>query len=256
MTHERTNEPGAGATGAGNAISVFSGASIGLMIGVLLGQSLSPVVGIFLGALGTALAALLGLNDAHFSTAKGLRIGSLGLAVLVGGTGGIYMRTHNLLSPSLEQQRDQLRALGYPEKDALRLLEGRIVDAVKEQGRAGYFGAHVEIPTCDTTFVSEANRKNTSLETITTNFSQFPEWNKLVSALPQNASEDDKKSLLFMAMNAACGEHYPAGTTPARPTKEECGRNDFARIAALNSISTPGAIELLGPFLCALPNEG
>ena len=91
---------------------------------------MSPVVGIFIGALGTGLAALLGLNDAQFSGPKGLRIGALGIALLVGAAGGLYVRTHALLSPSLKEQRDEYIALGYSQTDALRLLEGRIIGAV------------------------------------------------------------------------------------------------------------------------------
>ena len=72
QTSERTYEPGAPNPGASLAVSVFSGASVGLMVGVLLALSVSPVVGIFISALATGLAVLLGLNDQHFSNARAL----------------------------------------------------------------------------------------------------------------------------------------------------------------------------------------
>lgn len=124
--NDPTRSPGA----ASLAVSVFSGASIGLMTGVLLALSVSPVVGIFISALGTGLGVLLGLSDSHFSKAKGMRIGALGVSLLVGVASGIYVRTHALLSPSLEEQQAEYIKLGYSKAETLRLLEGRIVGSV------------------------------------------------------------------------------------------------------------------------------
>lgn len=124
--NDPTRSPGA----ASLAVSVFSGASVGLMTGVLLALSVSPVVGIFISALGTGLGVLLGLSDSHFSKAKGMRIGALGLSLLVGVASGIYVRTHALLSPSLEEQQAEYIKLGYSKAETLRLLEGRIVGSV------------------------------------------------------------------------------------------------------------------------------
>jgi hypothetical protein len=46
------------------------------MVGLLLGLAMSPTTTAFVGAIGTLLAVLLGLNDRHFSNSKSLRIGS------------------------------------------------------------------------------------------------------------------------------------------------------------------------------------
>ena len=118
----RTYEPGTEQTGPSNTISIFSGAGIGLMVGLLLGLSANATVGIFIGAVGTGLAALLGLNDRHFSTAKGLRIGAFGVAAAVGAPGGIFIRDHGLVSPSLADIKAEYLALGFDTAQALEFL--------------------------------------------------------------------------------------------------------------------------------------
>ncbi|MFN8582264.1 MAG: CHAT domain-containing protein [Gemmatimonadaceae bacterium] len=132
---ERTYEPGAAAPGPSPAVSIFSGVGIGVMVGLLLGLSLSPIVGVFIGAVGTGLAALLGLNDAHFSTAKGLRIGSFGLALVLSAPLSIYLRAHNVLGsgpPSLATRKAELLAMGY---DSTRVLD-LLAATARSQGEA------------------------------------------------------------------------------------------------------------------------
>lgn len=286
QTSERTYEPGAPRPGAGVAVSVFSGASVGLMVGVLLALSVSPVVGIFISALATGLAVLLGLNDQHFSNARALRIGVMGVTLLVGVGGGLYVRTHGLLSPSLAQQRDEYMALGFSKADALRLLEGRIIGAVPAWVPvAAVGGAHaaqpvsVAVPATASVgsylFSSQAKMSDcaqlrltrTQASTITAgelsdNLQSFDGWKQLVEALPSPAPDTDRKGLLLIALQAVCGEDGLAPSTPLRPTAAQCLAGDFAAVAALQPVTrridmdisvpwrTP-ALRLLGNFLCA-----
>lgn len=119
MTDE-TYEPQTAQAALSIKASAFAGIGIGLMVGAILGLSYSPVVAQFAGAVGAALAALLGLNDRHFSTAKGVRIGCFGLAVLVAALSGIYIRDHKLLAPMLpSEQGDQVQKLSLVEKKSL-----------------------------------------------------------------------------------------------------------------------------------------
>lgn len=132
---ERTYEPATTPSGPSPAISIFSGVGIGVMVGLLLGLSLSPIVGVFIGAVGTGLAALLGLNDAHFSAAKGLRIGSFGLALVLSAPISIYLRAHNVLGsgpPSLAVRKAELLAAGFDSTRALDLL----ATSAKAQGES------------------------------------------------------------------------------------------------------------------------
>ncbi|MGI9272217.1 MAG: hypothetical protein ACR2QT_10610 [Woeseiaceae bacterium] len=121
---KRTNEAGAPSVGNSPAASMFSGAGIGLMVGVMLGLAMSPTVAAFIGAVGAALAALLGLNDRHFSLNKGIRIGTFGVFAILGAGAGIHMKTHNVFAPSLSDQKEAIMEAGYSECQALDQLAG------------------------------------------------------------------------------------------------------------------------------------
>ncbi|VAW87964.1 hypothetical protein MNBD_GAMMA17-1208 [hydrothermal vent metagenome] len=103
-------------------LSFYGGAGIGLLFGIIMGTSTTPTVGLVLGALTAVLAAILGLNDKHFTNAKAVRIGSFGLACVVGAYAGLYVRSHNLLSPSPETMKAQYIQLGFSEAQALELI--------------------------------------------------------------------------------------------------------------------------------------
>lgn len=123
---ERTYEPGTSPARPDLRIAAFSGIGIGLMVGVLLGLSISPVVGYFIGAVGTGLAALLGLNDRHFSAAKGVRIGAFGFATVAGAAIGIYARTHDVFARSLQEQKAEIERVGYRPEEALAIMSARL----------------------------------------------------------------------------------------------------------------------------------
>ncbi|MEO1079497.1 MAG: CHAT domain-containing protein [Pseudomonadota bacterium] len=119
----RIYEPSAG-RGSGWRVSVFSGAGIGLMVGALLGLAMSPTVAGFVAAIGAVLAALLGLNEQNFGVSKGLRIGSFGIAAIVGATAGIYAREHRLFAPDPSMHIERLVASGYSACEAMDYVNG------------------------------------------------------------------------------------------------------------------------------------
>lgn len=121
------------------ASQVFSSVGIGLLIGILLGLSTSPVVGLAVGSITALLASLLGLKipkkngeQATDDTTNreqqkliGIRAGFFGLTCVVGIFIGIYMRTHNVLSPpelTLKQQIAELTAIGFSAQEARELV--------------------------------------------------------------------------------------------------------------------------------------
>ena len=333
------NDPTRSPGGASIAVSVFSGASIGLMIGMLLALSVSPTVGIFISALGTGLGVLLGLNDSHFSKAKGIRIGALGLSLLVGVATGLYVRTHALLSPSLEAQRDEYIKLGYSKAETLRLLEGRIVGSVsvgtaespkgapasgakslKEQkeewlalgfneaatlrmleivitktpagpasqaGVAGApsenrlaaertaapafnyvgsfaFSAHADATTCGLLRLDDAQEARMTASDIAENSRGVEGWEEFANEVQKRLLEEpDRKALLLLGFDAACGEGGQQSGRPPRPTTAQCKSKEFAASDALSplagriarEISESGrniAMTVLGNFLCSV----
>lgn len=109
-------------------LAVFGGAGIGLLFGVIMGSSVTPTVATMLGALTTILAGILGLNDKLFNDAKAARIGAFGIACVVGAYLGIFVRSHNLLAPSLLDMKQRYLEAGFNEQQALNFI------AMKEFG--------------------------------------------------------------------------------------------------------------------------
>ena len=102
--------------------AAYGGAGIGLLFGVIMGTSTTPTVATVLGALTAMLAAILGLNDSLFNNAKAVRIGSFGFACVLGAYLGMFVRSHNLLSPSPEALKAQYVNLGLSEEQAVQLV--------------------------------------------------------------------------------------------------------------------------------------
>ncbi len=94
MTEEKAERP------SGIVSDLFAGAGMGLLLGVLVGLSSSPVVGVVVGALASVLAVFLGLDAASGTLGgafrvNGARIGSLGVATVIGLGIGLYARVNN-----------------------------------------------------------------------------------------------------------------------------------------------------------------
>ena len=125
------------------ATQVFSSLGIGLLVGILLGLSSAPVVGLIVGSITALLASVLGfkmptwgsagneskerLPETSVQTLIGLRAGTFGFACVLGIFVGIYMRTHDVLSPrppGLAERYEELLAIGFAPEDARALLVG------------------------------------------------------------------------------------------------------------------------------------
>lgn len=103
-------------------LSLYGGAGIGLLFGVMMGTSINPTVATLFGTLTTLLAAILGLNDAYFTNAKAVRVGSFGFACVIGAYLGLFVRSHDVFSPSLFTLKENYIALGFSEKQALSFV--------------------------------------------------------------------------------------------------------------------------------------
>ena len=137
------------------AAQIFSGAGVGLLLGMLLGLSSSPVVSLVVGALAALLASLVGIRvpgkepaEAPTETvsvaqkrAAAFRAGVFGLSCLLGLLGGIYLRTHNALSPiqpSLKQQVDELVSVGFSAVEARRIAVLHSLTQARPRARPGF----------------------------------------------------------------------------------------------------------------------
>ncbi|MFK7732328.1 MAG: hypothetical protein AB8B48_11985 [Pseudomonadales bacterium] len=295
--NQNSFEPGGGKPKTSLMVSVYSGIGIGIMVGLLMGLAApqgadaKSVVSIFIGAVGVGLATLLGLNDRHFSTAKGLRIGSFGLAVALSGLTGIYVRDNGLLSPTLIEKAGQIRTAfkGISDDQVIALLtiteEIETADGVKKTVRRSsitpasvmFSGGGVNRSVCHklaTAWDDEATASD-----VLKNFRfRDPDgelgWHQLADKVEKRLPLDDQKPLLFIARDAACGSSLEF-ETPLKPEAESCKlinidkiddeqrRKAFAEsiefVKVLNRVDKEisenrrnAALKLLTPVLCSV----
>lgn len=117
-------------------VAIVNGLGVGLLLGLLLGLAVSPVVSGIIGTLSSLLVVLLGLNDKYLSIVKSLRIGSFGLFAVVGILLGIYIRTHDALSPTTTDLMKEYTETGFEKNEALYYVARQTFDFVP----LGWFG--------------------------------------------------------------------------------------------------------------------
>ena len=119
---------------------LFAGIGLGLLVGILVGLSSSPVVSVVVGALAAGMVTLLGFTrpakDGDPTHAEGstIRLGGFGLACSVAVLLGLFIRTHNWLSPSIADQVSEVQRAGFSAEDARRWVAYKNVGAILESG--------------------------------------------------------------------------------------------------------------------------
>lgn len=119
---------------------LFAGAGLGLLVGILVGLSASPVVSVILGSIAAGLVTLLGFvskEDTAAGQGSVVRLGSFGVACAIAVVVGIFVRTHNVASPSISQQVEEIRKAGYSAEEARRWVAYRNLGANLDAGPPG-----------------------------------------------------------------------------------------------------------------------
>jgi len=117
---------------------LFAGIGLGLLVGVLVGLSSSPVVSVVVGALASGMVTLLGFvrspkeGETPSSDGSVVRLGGFGVACAAAVLLGLFIRTHNWLSPSIADQVAEVQRAGYSGEEARRWVAYKNVGAVLE----------------------------------------------------------------------------------------------------------------------------
>jgi len=135
--------------------AILNGLGVGLLLGVLLGLAVSPVVSGVIGTLSSLLVILLGLNDKYLTVVKSFRIGAFGLFAVGGILLGMYIRTHDALSPSTSNLKEEYTKTGFSEKQALYYVARQVFEYVP----VGWFGTAV----VDTIAFTQKNNSHKSV---------------------------------------------------------------------------------------------
>ncbi|MCL1123212.1 hypothetical protein [Shewanella surugensis] len=234
-------------------LSLFGGSGIGLLFGVIMGTSVTPTVATMLGVLSSLLGAILGLNDRYFNDAKAVRLGSFGLACVIGAYLGVFVRSNNLLSPSLIELKQEYVSLGYSESQALdfiyakefgvtlsrhkaglsttaektlaqRPISDKAVEVVVEVERGVYqqhssllFAANVNASACEELLLTDASLP---LEEVVNNFELTGgQWEELALNILEQLPSDPQKTMLLAVKALVCdGGGFDGAACPAMQT--------------------------------------
>lgn len=144
---------------------LFAGGGLGLLVGVLVGLSASPVVSVILGSIAAGLVTLLGFSgnakdgEPAYGAGTVVRLGSFGVACAFAVVLGIFLRTHNIASPSIAEQVNEVTKAGYSADEARRWVAYRNLGASLE-ATAGREKAHegAAAPAASTVLFSGTDR--------------------------------------------------------------------------------------------------
>lgn len=203
---------------SGNAINIFSGLGMGLLVGTIVGLSVSPVVSIILGSLTSLLAAFLGLQGEGSATEEsllsklrlnGVRIGSFAFACVAGILFGLFLRASNLFSEPIEVEVAKWTKAGYSATEARQFVawkklgiqpkdaQVQITDVQKAQS-GSLFGTLADLDLCNK--ISSERLGNDPAEILRVYRSLY------------NAGIDDEKNTLYQKFGALADkiERLPA----------------------------------------------
>ena len=190
---------------------IFSGISLGILTGFIIGLSISQIAGIILGALTSLLAAFFGLKSGdEGKTANLVIIGSFSIACLVSIFMGLYMRTHNFLSPSLADQIKIYKSVPFDSieiKKIILLKEfGLVPDGYSVSNEAKYTNDKTSLMAGEGSVLCEEINDSSSLEQIKEKFREsgfkFQEMERRLSEVI--ADENALKQTLLYLKSLAC----------------------------------------------------
>ncbi|MEM8489764.1 MAG: hypothetical protein AAF756_02980 [Pseudomonadota bacterium] len=202
---------------------VFSSLGIGFLVGLLVGLSATPMVGLVVGAITALLASFLGLttkdNPATPSETDaqkqrliltGIRSGTFAVACAVGVLAGMYIRTHDSLSPSLLERKQELLGLGFTEDEARLMVTQTPTgsEASEPSYQASVLFASDDIATCDQVDPDRFGRFSTLLETYRE--LDVQPFTRIAERINENVVDDAQSLAAMIAVTSAlCAELDP-----------------------------------------------
>lgn len=102
---------------------IFAGIGLGLLVGGIIGLSIAEVTGLILGALTSILTAFFGLRPTkEGETGNKIIIGAFSLICLLAILGGMFLRTNNAFSPSLEEEINSYKNADFTVEEIKNIL--------------------------------------------------------------------------------------------------------------------------------------
>lgn len=177
---------------------ICTGAAFGLLAGLMLGMSVSPVVGTVIGPLFAMAAMFLGLQPAaeteggtggrRLPRPRAGQAGAFALGCLLALLAGVWIRTHNALSPPLKDQINTLVEAGLSIEQAQKIVIAREMRVVLGEGGEAKPADGKDVSPGASVLFSELQRRLTTLKP-----ARFGDEAKLLSAYKE--AGDDTRQL-------------------------------------------------------------
>ncbi|MEZ5083065.1 MAG: hypothetical protein R2750_06415 [Bacteroidales bacterium] len=215
--------------------AVFNGLGIGLLLGLLLGLAVSPVVSGVIGTISSLLAVFLGLNDKYMGQIKSIRIGAFGFFAVVGILSGMFIRTHNALSPTKDEIKKEFLNAGFNENQALYFTALQVAEYVPEgwfettaadtvanskrsrSTQSHLFSSHVDVSQC--AVLKSADRDFPKSEMVYSFESAGGVWKELAYGLSPDFPDQVFVDALLAMRDGFCGLGQ-AGTIEIKSTEK------------------------------------
>lgn len=102
---------------------IFAGFSLGLLAGLVIGLSIAETTGLILGSITSILSAFLGIRgNKEGKSGNQIIIGTFALTCVMSILFGIFLRTHNFLSPSMSNQIKTYRSAYFDSTEIKKII--------------------------------------------------------------------------------------------------------------------------------------
>ncbi len=266
--------------------TILSGIGMGLLLGIIMGLSVSDVVQTIFGVLAGLMGAFLGFDKRNYTGMEAseyekekyntlftaMRAGWFGLAVVAGILSGIFIRTNELFTMSVEKSVKQWTDAGFDPDYARKLVAykrlaispttGELGEATQLQrtSQAALFSAEDRETLCGAIDPDNWNNDWKTVKDAMIELDNEPLAN-LVTAIEANVPEDQRFDflkglrILVCEMNRKTTQLCILGPDLAKWLNNEDTSAIAAVVAKLKPANQKKMIEVLSTMVCQLEHD-
>jgi uncharacterized membrane protein (Fun14 family) len=267
--------------------SILAGIGMGLLLGIIMGLSVSEVVKVIMAALTALLGAFFGFDKQSYTGVAAddyekqkentlftaLRAGWFGFAVVVGIFAGMFIRTHEVFTPSVEKAVKQWTDAGYDPAYARKLVtyqrlainpgtgEAGPVTSITRTVSSNLFSAEQVATLCNNMDPDQWNNNWPTAKAAMLALN-IPSLQKVAEAIEANVANDDKKfkilkqlSSIFCSMKTGNNGLCKLGTDSDSWKKLSITQPLADELGSLQPAQQKAMLQALSVLFCELEQE-
>jgi uncharacterized membrane protein (Fun14 family) len=267
--------------------SILAGIGMGLLLGLIMGLSVSEVVKVIMAALTALLGAFFGFDKQSYTGVAAddyqkqkenmlftaLRAGWFGFAVVVGIFAGMFIRTHEVFTPSVEKAVKQWTDAGYDPAYARKLVtyqrlainpgtgEAGPVTSITRTASSNLFSAEQVVTLCNSMDPDQWNNDWPTAKAAMLAL-DIASLKKVAEAMDGNVTSNDKKfailkklSSIFCSMKSGNNGLCNLGTNFDAWKKSSITQPLTDELGSLQPVQQTAMIQALSVLFCELERE-